>query len=79
MFSTTLCPLASSADSICKQFGNRSGSTECRAWSGSKLFDTQMVFLKELFEKVDFEKNQQTENHGKLPVGKELIFLDCGI
>ena len=27
--------------------------------SGSKVFDTLMVFLKEFFEKVDFEKNQQ--------------------
>ena len=25
-----------------------------------KLFDTLMVFLKEFFKKVDFEKNQQT-------------------
>ena len=24
------------------------------------MFDTQMVFLKEFFEKVDFENNQQT-------------------
>ena len=31
-----------------------------QAWSGSNLFDTKMVFLKEFFEKVDFEKNQQT-------------------
>ena len=27
---------------------------------GSNLFDTQMVLLKEFFEKADFEKNQQT-------------------
>ena len=26
-----------------------------QAWSGSKLFDSQMVF----FDKLDFEKNQQ--------------------
>ena len=26
----------------------------------SNLLDTQIVFLKEFFEKVDFEKNQQT-------------------
>ena len=30
------------------------------AWSKSKLSDTLMVFLKEFFETVDFEKNQQT-------------------
>ena len=30
-------------------------------------FDTLMVFLKEFFEKVDFEKNQQTTKmHAKL-------------
>ena len=30
------------------------------AWSGSKLFDTLMVFLKEFFEKIDFEKIRKT-------------------
>ena len=25
---------------LCKQFGPRSGPTECQSWSGSKLFDT---------------------------------------
>ena len=29
---------------------------KCQARSGLNLFDTQMVFLKEFFEKVDFEK-----------------------
>ena len=35
-----------------------------------------MVFLKEFFEKVDFEKNQQTTNISmqNYPVGKELKF-----
>ena len=32
--------LLSAADNLCKQFGPRSGQTFCRAWSGSKLFDT---------------------------------------
>ena len=36
--------------------------------SGSKLYDTMIVFLKEIFEKVDFEKNpQMTKKHAKLP------------
>ena len=36
--------------------------------SGSKLFDTMMVFPKELFKVVDFEKIQQTtKKHAKLP------------
>ena len=41
---------------ICKQFVPRSGPTECQARSGSKLFETLIVFLKEFFEKVKFEK-----------------------
>ena len=41
-----------SADNFCKQFGPRSGPTECRALSVSNLFDTLMVFLKEFFEKA---------------------------
>ena len=47
------------ADNLCKQFGPRSGQTKCLAWSESKLFDTLMVFLKELFEKVGFEINNR--------------------
>ena len=70
MFSSTLCLLASSAVNICKQFGSR---------SGSKLFDTQMVFLKEFFENVDFKKISRRRKMENYPVGKELIFLDGGI
>ena len=40
----------SSADNFCKQFGPRSCSTKGQAWSGSNLFDTQMVFLKKKFK-----------------------------
>ena len=45
-----------SADKFCKQFGPRSGPTKCRARSRDNLFDTQMVFLKELFRKSWFWK-----------------------
>ena len=38
----TRCLLESSAHKLCKQIGPR---------SGCNLFDSQMVFLKELFEK----------------------------
>ena len=55
--SLTLYLLVSSADKFCKQFGPRLGPTTCRAWSGSKLFDALMVFLKEVFEQVDYEKS----------------------
>ena len=37
-------------------------------WSGSKLFDTLIIFLKEFLKKVDFEKKQQRrKKHAKLP------------
>ena len=45
--------------------------------SGSKLFDTLIVFLKEFFEKVDFEKSQQTtkKNSEKLPSIQKIHML----
>ena len=51
---TFILPL-SSADNFGKQFGPRSDPTKRRAWSGSKLFDIQMILLKVSFEKVNFE------------------------
>ena len=41
---------------LCKQFGSRSGPTKCRAWSGSKLFGTLMVYLNFPFKKCWFWK-----------------------
>ena len=39
-------------------------------------FDTLIVFLKELYEKVNFEKNQQTtKKHENYPACKELKVL----
>ena len=71
-----------SADNLCKQFGPRSGPTKCRVLSGSKLFDTLMVFLIEFFEKVDFEKNKQmTIKHGTIPSRERVslcILLESG-
>ena len=55
----TLYLPVSSADNLCKQFGPRSVPTKCQALSESNLFNTLMVFLKEFFKKVVFEKNQQ--------------------
>ena len=52
----TLYLLVWSADNLCKQFVPRSGPTKSLAWSGSKLLETLIVFLKEFFKKVDFEK-----------------------
>ena len=49
-------PTSVSDDDLCKQFGPRSGTTKCGAWSGCKLFDSLIVFLKEFLEKVDLKK-----------------------
>ena len=60
--------LVSSADNLYKQFGPRSGPTKCRACSGSKLFDTLVVFLEFFSKKIILKKNQQTtKKHAKLP------------
>ena len=43
------------------------------------MFDTLMVFPKEVFEKDDFEKNQQTTKKLKIyPACKELNTLTVG-
>ena len=52
---TTLSLLAATANILCKQFGTRSGLTKCRAWYGSKLLDTLMIFKKNCFEKVNLK------------------------
>ena len=48
----------SSADNHCKQFEPRSGQNAGPDLDPNCL--TLMVFLKEFFEKVNFEKSQQT-------------------
>ena len=52
-----------SADNFCKQVGPRSAPTQYQDWSRSDLFDTQMVFLKEFLEKVDFEKKSADDKN----------------
>ena len=55
-------------DNLCKQFGPRSGPTKCQSWSGSKLFDTLIVFLKDfLFKSADDHKSMKN-----YPACKEL-------
>ena len=61
--------IVSSADNFCNQFGSRSGLTKCRTWSRSNSFDTQMVFLKEFFEKVDFEIIRRRQKACKISQG----------
>ena len=41
--------------------------------SGSKLFVTLIVFLKEILEKVNFEKSAEDKNMKNNPACKELI------
>ena len=55
----------SSADNFGKQFGPRSGLMIRRAWSGSKLFDILMVFLKEFFWKINFEKKSADDKKAR--------------
>ena len=73
---STFCLLVSSADNVCTQFGLRSGLTKRRAWSGSNLFDTKMVFLEEYLKNGRFWKNQQTTKsmQNYHPGGKELTY-----
>ena len=73
---STFCLLVSSAANLCKRFGPRSGLTKRRAWSGSNLFDTQMVALKEFFENERFWKNQQTTKACKITTqGGKRVYL----
>ena len=64
-----------SADNFCKQFGPRSGLTGHQASSGSKLFDTQILFMKYFFVKIDFEKNQQTTKKREKELTRVKTFL----
>ena len=50
--------LSSTKNNLNKQFGPRSGPTECQFWSGFKMFDTLIVLLKEFFDNF-FLKSQQ--------------------
>ena len=60
----TLCLLLSSASNLCKQFGLRSGRTKCWACSWFKLFDTLMVFLRDIgLKKSTDEKKAYTVIH----------------
>ena len=60
------------ADNFCKLIQPRSGSTKFWPDLDPNCL-TLMVFLKEFFEKVDFEKNQQaTESLEKNPRGQRV-------
>ena len=45
---------------LAKQFGPRSGPTECRSWSGSKPFDT--LIADEFFKKVILKKSDDNNS-----------------
>ena len=54
---------------------------KCRAWSGSKLFDTLMVFLTDFFEKVNFKKiyrrQKSMQNYPACKVLKNPYLKQC--
>ena len=62
---------------VCKHFGPRSGPTERRSWSGSKLFDTLIAMI----GKVNFSKSgkRQQKSMQHCPECKELMHrnIDC--
>ena len=64
----------SSADNLCKQFGPRLGPTK----AGHDLVPnclTLMVFLKDFFKNVDFEKKSADDKkHDKLPIRQRVKF-----
>ena len=60
-WSLTLSLLILSADNICKQLGPRSGPTLCRP--DLDLNCLTLLFLKDFFENVHFEKISRTKNH----------------
>ena len=63
-----LVSTSASADNLNKYFGIRSGPTECPSWSGSKPFDTLILFLQDFFEKFNFVKvSRQHQKREKLP------------
>ena len=52
-----------------KQFGSRSSPIEYLAWCGSKLFDTLLLFLKDIFSKKKMilkKKSAVDKKHKKL-------------
>ena len=51
LLKTLLLTCSCTAENLSKQLWPRQGPTKRRAWSGSELFDTLMVFLKDVFEK----------------------------
>ena len=62
---------------VCKQYVPRRGPIKCSTWSGSKLFDTLMIAMKDIFKNVDFLKKKladekKMQNYG---VGKELRWM----
>ena len=65
----TLYLLVSSTDKFYKQFGPRSCPTNCWAWSGYNLFDTQMVFLKGLF----WKKSAEDKKGEQFPRGQRVV------
>ena len=61
-----LCLRVLSTDTRGKLFEPWSSPANSWAWSVSILFDILMVFMKEFFQKVNFEKNSRPQKAWKI-------------
>ena len=52
----------SSADNLCKQFGPGAARIKCQAWSGSKLLDNRIMFLRDIFEMLILKEEKSAED-----------------
>ena len=68
----TLCLLVLSAVNLCKQFEPIPGTMNRLALSGSKLFDTLMLFLKDFSEKLILKKSADEKKKQIYPACKGL-------
>ena len=63
------------ADNLCKQFEPRSGPAKLRAWSGSKLFDTDGIPERFFWKKNNLKKRKKSHRQKSMqnyPACKEL-------
>ena len=69
----------SSADNRLQTVWIQTGPTKRRPWSGSKLFDTLMVFQKLVFEIVDIEKISRGQKYMKNDLIALILMIANGL